>query len=750
MGSVSLESKRAYNSAGWGGWNACPAVAIDYCYHSDQVVVYRAQVQYRGDETLTSASVSTNFALYQYSQYDRDNHDTSITCYLYTSDPTGGSSTPPSGYIATASTGLINIGYWGKYLTFNFNVSTRAQYLYFWFVDNATYHDFSGRAYKDAVYSYKTGNEYTREPKADGRFDGYNPPVTTTHTIYFKDGSSTIATRTFKYGDVISVPTYGDKPSESGNATFRLTPDATQGEIIDPSQYGTCTRTGTITHPFRAWESREAGAGFIGGSSLTMYFSEDIYAYATWSTNYNNCTYVTNVSGISTPTKEDGYATYFTLHAYKNDGTDYHDDLTSQAIARFVFKEWTRENESYPWIYDPVTSSSRFNDNAAIFASWNVTQWLSAPSEIPIPAYSGHGIYLGLGATDRAIIPDAGFFAGEIYIPTAPGEVTKYAVWAPDGSVMVRTNGYLARYLTYIWSSTKSLWEYYLPYVWHNGRWVPCGGAPIRRPQFTLSDTSAGAYVYGERFNPLTNTFDWELVLLKNNSIKFTRLESSIDRFIVGGGGCGGKADYFSGYGSGGGGGGGGISSTFDYTPSLNVSYPIVIGAGGKVCTYGTHCQAGSSSAFGLTAYGGFAPYLLDNRGETPTPTPGRGLGGFGVFPWNYPSRRESSAGENGEYPFNGDLLTILTQYNKRYGAGGGGAGMYRRLGDDMDIDAAASPGGIDTGGAGGYKAPGHSPVANSGSGGGGGAFWIDNGTIHQELGAYGADGIIIIRNHKS
>ena len=155
MGTLSLSYKKARTSSGWGSWAAISGSDISDAavgYH----VVYAANLSLTGGQHMTGCTVTTNFV-------SRGATSTrTITCYMYTFDPTG-SSSPPSGYVGYAQyQGAF--GTYGVNIQFNFSnldISSGGT-VYFWFNNQV-----SGAS----DYQWHEGtNQYTATPYASGTF----------------------------------------------------------------------------------------------------------------------------------------------------------------------------------------------------------------------------------------------------------------------------------------------------------------------------------------------------------------------------------------------------------------------------------------------------------------------------------------------------------------------------------------------------------------------------------------------------
>lgn len=242
--------------------------------------------------------------------------------------------------------------------------------------------------------------------------------------------------------------------------------------------------------------------------------------------------------------------------------------------------------------------------------------------------------------------------------------------------------------------------------------------SPEVAPMFSVL---GGQYQYQE--SPSAGGVNWELALLSgtNATIRFTKIPTNIDVFLVGGGSNGGLGHIDSGYEYGGDGGlGGGVVMQSNVHIDSNTDYSFTVGRSGQ-----------PSTIFGETTYG--APYGY--RYET-------GLiasGGEGAqCEIGYSAVRAANAGLPGALAF-GEQTSLLFS-GRRYSACGGGGGLLAQSGA---IATGAAGGGTGGGVGGSRDAEAESGENNTGSGGGG-AFW-NNG----QSGAPGAggSGIIIIRN---
>ena len=168
--------KRARNEEGWSGWmyTGSAAAGADLVSEDTWCVVYGADVIYESDrERLDSLTLSTNFV----NPLSSGNPCT-VSCYLYTSEPTqGGSfdvSAPPAGYVASAWDSF-EASTVGSYRSFGFSgLDMRPARLYFWFCSTVSYESYGS----NRIYHYATGNYSpalntgTRTPAITGGFVG--------------------------------------------------------------------------------------------------------------------------------------------------------------------------------------------------------------------------------------------------------------------------------------------------------------------------------------------------------------------------------------------------------------------------------------------------------------------------------------------------------------------------------------------------------------------------------------------------
>ena len=231
---------------------------------------------------------------------------------------------------------------------------------------------------------------------------------------------------------------------------------------------------------------------------------------------------------------------------------------------------------------------------------------------------------------------------------------------------------------------------------------------------------------------------DWEITFKNSGSITFKSVPGPIDIFLVGGGGGAGGNNYN--HGVGGGAGGGYTKTFFNVRLQENLSYQIIVGAGGsgggQYNELNNHLNHKGGTSFfkggniNYSAEGGDA-----SRGPNSSDTycanggPG-GSGGGGAVEGHGGSNGSNGTTGRGTSGGKGQGTTTRA-FGETNGTlyGGGGAGGS----DNGRINGGA-------GGGGNATSPG---ATNTGGGGGGGCYnWGDGGRN-------GGSGIVIIRNHR-
>ena len=230
------------------------------------------------------------------------------------------------------------------------------------------------------------------------------------------------------------------------------------------------------------------------------------------------------------------------------------------------------------------------------------------------------------------------------------------------------------------------------------------GGASGGLPKFTYTGT----------YTLLDDGDDnWRIKFLTSGTLVLKRTVT-IDLFLVGGGGGGGR-DY-------GAGGGGGYTRTVkSIVLQADVSYPVVVGAGGIIQgrdTTGT--RGGTTSAFNYSAEGGYGGGWNSSQ---PAAGGNGGSGGAG-----YNGSGGSNGGNGTSYPGYGQGTTTREfgeSAGDLYAGGGGGYDGWGGAGGGGNGVNASSP---------------HYGTPNTGGGCGGDCA---DGTA-------GGSGIGIIRNHRA
>lgn len=273
MGTLSLQYKKARTSSGWGGWTTVSGSDISDAavgYH----VVYRAALSLTGGQHMTGATVTTNFVSRGATS------SRTITCYLYTFDPTSYSS-PPSGYLASA-TYYGSFGTYGVNIQFNFtglDISSGST-IYFWFNNQV-----SGAS----DYQWHEGtNEYTATPYASGTF--------TAAALSLSLSSSNVTTG----GN--QIVTIGN--GSGRQCTIRVYYGSTQ-------LYAASTSTGSLTIPVTKSWFTTAGLTTVTSFSVSVRIDEDSSLYQSFTVTAGSDMTPT-VTNITTQIVQSGNAaTYF-------------------------------------------------------------------------------------------------------------------------------------------------------------------------------------------------------------------------------------------------------------------------------------------------------------------------------------------------------------------------------------------------------------------------------------------------------
>lgn len=274
--------------------------------------------------------------------------------------------------------------------------------------------------------------------------------------------------------------------------------------------------------------------------------------------------------------------------------------------------------------------------------------------------------------------------------------------------------------------------------------------------------TATAGETYNKQLNVTVRNF---LAVTSSRSIKFSDNTDFIDVSVVGagaGGSSGWASSRGSGAASGHGGCGGYITTRNNVSITANVSYPIIVGAGGTGGKYvgSTNTEptsGGNSSAFGLTANGATAgtnSKMGSSQYDAAVGTfgSGNGLGGRGIVASYSSGRNTGNAGGNSSA-----IAYISFTETATLGAGGGSGAADTDTSPISSGGAGGSVGGGIGGGAsrsGGVSTGknGTNAEANTGSGGGGGCAYSGATSDGQESGqgngGNGAAGMVGIRIH--
>lgn len=262
----------------------------------------------------------------------------------------------------------------------------------------------------------------------------------------------------------------------------------------------------------------------------------------------------------------------------------------------------------------------------------------------------------------------------------------------------------------------------------------------------------AFAYTYKNATRVYTTSIDGaQVVALPYNSKGMQTFTSSgvftvpygvttIDIFLVGGGGSGGNAKLYSEIYAGGGGGGGYTSTISKLTVVPNATFNVIVGSGGIPVAEMNGNQGGTTSFGEYKAnggIGGFAPTYSQSASGGIGGSGGSG-GGKGERGFN-----AESGGANGSSTRHGVGQGITTRAFKEVSGtlfSGGGGGGYSSNGSS-DNAGLGGEGGGGKGATQAIYAPAFNGTANSGGGGGGGA-----GLYGDRSAGSGGSGIVIVR----
>ena len=253
MSTLSLYQKkvRQGDSGGWGSWTTVSgADLVDHAVR--WYVVYSATLTLTGGQHLTGCQVATNFV------GRGSTSPRTLSCYVYDYDPTGNSS-PPSNYIASASTTATFYNF-GLYQTFAFSgldISSSGT-LYFWFVDIV-------QGTSDAQYNYATGNGVTGTPYASGTF---------TNAALSLSLSST------------EVSTGGNQVVTIGNGSGRAV--TVRVKYGNTQLYAASTSTGTMTIPLAKTWFNTAGLTTVTSFSVSVQVDEDSTLFESFTVKAGN------------------------------------------------------------------------------------------------------------------------------------------------------------------------------------------------------------------------------------------------------------------------------------------------------------------------------------------------------------------------------------------------------------------------------------------------------------------------------
>ena len=324
-----------------------------------------------------------------------------------------------------------------------------------------------------------------------------------------------------------------------------------------------------------------------------------------------------------------------------------------------------------------------------------------------------------------------------------PTDVTTWHGGQATFSVAISEAGVPDEY-TYQWYRDGSIWTgaSHPTVSWHSAsigsHSIYCvvtnkaGSVRSRTATLTVKDPAMYYSYTGTAEKIDDGNGNWRIKLKTSGVFRFTshgNWNGLIDVFCVGGGGAGGSGYWDAGNGYGKAGSGGYTTTQKSVQSAANVSYNIVVGAGGQ----SAFASGGNTTAFGVAAGGGtklgggsgggaYGNREVNNGGSDGGNGDPQDAANIGIDHWGSPGKGQgTTTREFGE--------STGTLY-----AGGGGAGGN---------GSAQAHGGAGGGGNGAWN--GHQPTSggeNTGGGGGGMYYGLTN------VGK-GGSGIVVIRNHR-
>ena len=135
MASISIDRKKAYNGSGsWAGLSGSDTLGTNL----NRYVVYRAPVNYSNASAMTSCSLKVTLSCVNGRTMEACSHGAVVTAYLYTSDPTTGSSIA-GGWVTYAQAAVTIQSNWATEATFRFTgLNITSGYVYIAIITNNT------------------------------------------------------------------------------------------------------------------------------------------------------------------------------------------------------------------------------------------------------------------------------------------------------------------------------------------------------------------------------------------------------------------------------------------------------------------------------------------------------------------------------------------------------------------------------------------------------------------------------------
>ena len=201
MASISIDRKKAYNGSGsWAGLSGSDTLGTNL----NRYVVYRAPVNYSNASAMTSCSFSVSLSCANMSTGEASSHSSVVSAFLYTFDPTTGSSISGN-YTKSASTSVTLQSSWATRASFSFTgLNITSGYVYIAIITSN-----SSGTIVDAAWHVSTGGYGIQAPAISANFAALTFSLSVSSNSVATGGNQTVTigngygrnvTVTIKYG----------------------------------------------------------------------------------------------------------------------------------------------------------------------------------------------------------------------------------------------------------------------------------------------------------------------------------------------------------------------------------------------------------------------------------------------------------------------------------------------------------------------------------------------------------------------